>query len=136
MTNFHLKIITPEKIIYDDVATMVMVNSIHGQIGILPNHVNYMTRISPGELRIQQGNKELVMALGDGFLQMADNNLLILTDLAKQPEEIDVAMVEEAHRRAKSALEHNLSEEEYATTLGIIEKSLAQLRVKRRHRSH
>ena len=135
MAKLHLKIVTPEKSIFDDEVDMVTVPSSEGEIGILPNHVNLMAKLSPGELRIKQAGKQIVMATGAGFLQVANNNLSIMTDLAEKEEEIDVKAVEEAKKRAEQALEQKLSDEEYATTLAIIDKSLAQLKVKRRHRT-
>ncbi|HCB22909.1 TPA: ATP synthase F1 subunit epsilon, partial [Candidatus Daviesbacteria bacterium] len=71
---------------------------------------------------------------GDGFLQMSDNTLTVMTDLATYEQDIDERAVEEAKKRAEQALEQKLSGEEYAETLAILEKSLAQLRIKRRHR--
>jgi F-type H+-transporting ATPase subunit epsilon len=65
---------------------------------------------------------------------MADNTLTIMTDLAAYEKDIDERAVEEAKKRAEEALEQKLSDEEYAETLAVLEKSLAQLRIKRRHR--
>lgn len=135
MAKLHLTIVTPEKSIFDDEVDMVTVPSSEGEIGILPNHVNLMAKLSPGELRIKQAGKQIVMATGAGFLQVANNNLSIMTDLAEREEDIDLKAVEEAKKRAEQALEQKLSDEEYATTLAIIDKSLAQLKVKRRHRT-
>ncbi|MDP3758213.1 MAG: ATP synthase delta/epsilon chain alpha-helix domain-containing protein, partial [Candidatus Daviesbacteria bacterium] len=63
-----------------------------------------------------------------------DNILTVMTDLATLAEDIDERAVEEAKKRAEQALEQSLSDEEYAETMANLEKSLAQLRVKRRHR--
>jgi len=57
-----------------------------------------------------------------------------MTDLATYAQDIDEKAVEDAKKRAEAALEQTLSDEEYAETLANLEKSLAQLRVKRRHK--
>ena len=57
-----------------------------------------------------------------------------MTDLATYAQDIDERAVEEAKKRAEIALTQTLSDEEYAETLASLEKSLAQLRIKRRHR--
>ena len=134
MAQLHLKIVTPEKQIFDSEVDQVNVPSSEGELGILPHHTNLMAQIKPGELKIKQSGKETTMAVGAGFLQMSDNTLTILTDLAVDESEIDEKVVEEAKKRAETALEQKLSDEEYAETLAILEKSLAQLKVKRRHR--
>lgn len=134
MSQLYLKIVTPEKLVVDDEVNMVTLPSAEGQLGILPHHTNLMAKLAPGELRIKKGDKVEVLAIGGGFLQMADNTLTIMTDLALEERDIDVRAVEEAKKRAEQALEQKLSDEEYAETLAVLEKSLAQLRIKRRHR--
>lgn len=134
MNQLHLKIVTPEKLIYDEEVSQVNVPTEEGEIGILPGHANLMAKLEPGELVIKKGGKVDSMAVGDGFLQVADNTLTVMTDLATYATDIDERAVEEAKKRAETALSQTLSDEEYAETLANLEKSLAQLRVKRRHK--
>lgn len=134
MAQLHLKVVTPEKLILDEEVSQVNVSTEQGEIGILPNHANLMAKLEPGELVIKKGGKVDRLAVGDGFLQVSDNILTIMTDLATYEADIDERAVEEARKRAQAALEEKLSDEEYAETLAILEKSLAQLKIKRRHR--
>lgn len=134
MSQLRLKIVTPEKLMVDEEVSQVNAPTEDGITGILPNHVNLMSKLEPGELEIKRGGKVDTLAVGDGFLQMADNTLTIMTDLAIYASEIDERAVEEARKRAQAALEQKLSDEEYAETVAILEKSLTQLKVKRRHR--
>lgn len=134
MSQLHLKIVTPEKEIFNSDVDMVTVTSSEGEIGILPHHTNLMTRLSPGELRIKTAGKTQLMALGDGFLQVVNNTVTVMTDLAVKEEDIDIKAVEEAKKRAEAALEQKLSDEEYAETLAALEKSLAQLKIKHRYK--
>ncbi|MDP3973887.1 MAG: ATP synthase F1 subunit epsilon [Candidatus Daviesbacteria bacterium] len=134
MAQLHLKVVTPEKLLVDEEVSQVNVSTEQGEIGILPNHANLMAKLEPGELVIKKGGKVDTLAVGDGFLQVSDNVLTIMTDLATYAEDIDERAVEEAKKRAEQALEQTLSDEEYAETLAALEKSLAQLRIKRRHK--
>ena len=134
MSQLHLKVVTPEKLLVDEEVSQVNVSTEQGQIGILPHHANLMTKLQPGELIIKKGGKMESIAIGDGFLQVANNTLTVMTDLATYATDIDEEALEEAKRRAEQALEQTLSDEEYAETLANLEKSLAQLRVKRRHK--
>lgn len=133
MTKLSLKVITPEKIIFEGEVDEVIIETEQGQTGILPNHVNLVTSIIPGELKILSDHKTILIATGGGLLQITKNNVSILTDLAQEAGDIDEKEVEEAKRRAEAALEQTLSDEEYADTLAVLERSLAQLKVKRRH---
>ncbi|MBI2019739.1 ATP synthase F1 subunit epsilon [Candidatus Daviesbacteria bacterium] len=135
MAQLHLKIVTPEKLLVDEEVSQVNVSTEQGEIGILPHHANnLMAKLEPGELIIKRGGKEESLAVGDGFLQVANDTLTIMTDLATYATDIDERAVEEAKKRAEAALSQILSDEEYAETLANLEKSLAQLRVKRRHK--
>lgn len=134
MAQLHLKIVTPEKLLVDEEVSQVNVSTEQGQIGILPHHANLMAKLSPGELIIKKGGKIDSIAIGDGFLQVSNNTLVVMTDLATYEKDIDERAVEEAKKRAEQALEQSLSDEEYAETLASLEKSLAQLRIKRRHK--
>lgn len=134
MANLFLKIVTPEKLIFDQQVSQVNISTENGQIGILPNHANLMSKLKPGELIIKSGSKVESMAIGDGFLQVSNNTLTVMTDLASYAADLDEKVLEEAKKRAQEALSKTLTDEEYAETLSSLEKSLAQLKVKRRHK--
>lgn len=130
----NLKIVTPERTVFEDGVDEVIVPGAEGEMGILPHHINIMAKLLPGELRIKRGAKTEVLAVGGGFLQIAENTATILTDMALGESSIDEKAAEEARKRASDALQKKLSDEEYAETVAILERSLAQLKVKRRHR--
>lgn len=135
MAKLNLKIVTPEGISFEDEVDQVIATTADGEIGILPHHANLVTQIVAGQLLVKNNSKETLMATGFGLLEMTNNTLSILTDLAEKAEDIDEKLAEESRKRAQTALEQNLSDEEYAETVAILEKSLAQLKVKRRHRA-
>ena len=128
--------ITPEKVSYSEEADQVTLPTPEGEITILPGHVPLVTQLLPGELTLKKGNQYIVMASGGGFAEIDNNKVSVATDLAQKPEEIDERIAEEARKRADEALKdrQRLSEEEFAFTAATLQKALAQLRVKRRHR--
>lgn len=134
MADLSLKIVTPEQIVYEGEADQVNVSTTKGELGILPHHASLMAKLLPGELRIRKSGKISFFAIGDGFLQVENNALTIMTDLAQNAEDIDEKAAEAARKRAQDALEQKLGGEEYAETMAALEKALAQLKVKRRRR--
>lgn len=135
MAQLNLKIVTPEQQILDELVDQVNISTVDGEIGILPHHINLMSKVVPGQLMVKKGGKTDVLAVGEGFLQVHDNVVTILADLAVDEADIDEKAVEQAKERAQQALsEQRLSDEEYAETLALLEKSLAQLKIKRRHK--
>ncbi|KAB2643548.1 MAG: ATP synthase F1 subunit epsilon [Verrucomicrobia bacterium] len=134
MPTLHLEIVTPEALAYQAEVEGVIVPGVDGELGILPQHVGLMTQIVPGELRIQQGGKELRMAVGEGFLEVRPDRVSIMTEMAIDEADIDEHAAEKAVALAEKELkDQTLSHEEVALVQSSLLHSLAKLRVKRRH---
>jgi F-type H+-transporting ATPase subunit epsilon len=136
MSTFNLEIVTPTaKVFFGDV-DMVVVPGAEGELGILPMHIPLMTELRPGELKITQNKQDTYLAVGEGFVEVTQDHVSVLTDMALQEKEIDEATAQESMARAQAALrDSHLSGEEVATVEANLAKSLAQLQVlKRRHR--
>ncbi|MCX6956982.1 MAG: F0F1 ATP synthase subunit epsilon [Verrucomicrobiae bacterium] len=134
MATLHLEIVTPDARIYEADVDQVVVPGVEGELGILPQHVPLMTQLQPGELRIYQNGKESRLAVGEGFLEVRPDKVSVLTDMAIHEADIDEKAVEEAVARAEKEMrDHTLGHEELATVQASLQKSLAKLRVKRRH---
>ena len=129
----HLEIVTPEQKIYSDDVDSVVIPGVEGELGVLPQHVPLMTQLLPGELRVVKRGEELRLAVGEGFVEIGADKVVVLTDMAVKESEIDESAAEDAVRRAEEAMkEHKMDDEEYATVKASLQKSLAQIRVKRR----
>lgn len=136
MSTIHLEIVTPENKAYSGEVDSVVLPGVIGEIGILPNHVAVMMAIKSGELRIVKSGKEESLAVGEGFVEIADNKVSVLTDAAINVEDIDEGKVEEAMKRAQEALEKAKNDPEEASALhAALARSAAQLTLKRRRRS-
>ena len=116
---------------------MVVLPGVEGELGILPMHVPLMTQLLPGEVRILQGGKETDLVVGTGFVEVSQTHVSILTDMAMADTEIDEQAAEEAMKRAEARVrDKDLNSEEVAEIERAIARSLAQLKFKRRRRSH
>jgi F-type H+-transporting ATPase subunit epsilon len=130
---FQLEIVTPEAKTYSDTVDSVVVPGIDGEIGILSHHVPLLTQILPGEVRVLKNGTESNLAVGEGFVEVTGERVIVLTDMAVQESDIDAEAAEEAVRRAEEAMSGaKLSNEEYAATAAALQRSLALVRVKRR----
>ena len=129
----RLEIVTPKGIAYSDNVDIVTLRSVEGQIGILPNHVRLMTQLVPGELIVRKGGRAEFLAVGGGLVEVRGDRVSIATDMAIAVEDINEAAVEEARQRAAARLREKISSEEVAVVNASLVRSLAQLRVKRRH---
>ncbi|VVM05113.1 F-type H+-transporting ATPase subunit epsilon [Methylacidimicrobium cyclopophantes] len=136
MSQLHVDIVTPEGVRLAQDVDMVTLPGQEGEMGVFPNHEPLITRIVPGELILQSGGERKVLAVGEGFVRISAERVTLLSDMALYEEEIEEAKVAEAVERAQQALRRKeLGEEEQAATAALLARSLAQLKVKRRHRS-
>ena len=143
MSSLKLTIVTPSGMIFpakdadgklmSDAVDMVVVPGVEGELGILPMHIPLMTELKPGELKITQKGAETFMAVGSGFVEVTQDHVSVLTDMALEEKEINEATAEEAIARAQEALRNGLvGGEDVATVEANLAKSIAQLQVKRR----
>ena len=131
-----LEIVTPEKEAYSDEVDSVVIPGADGQIGVLPAHAPLVTTLLPGELVFEKGGETHHIAVGEGFVEVADDSVSVMAGIAMAGADIDEDAVEKALKRAQDALEGNTHEDEenFAALQATIAKSLAQLHVKRRRR--
>jgi len=131
-----LEIVTPEKKIFSDEVDQVSLPTPNGEITVLPHHLPVITQVRPGELKVKRGEKISYLVTGEGFVEITGKSVSVMTDLAQWSEEIDEKAAEEARARAEEALKqkHTLTNEQFAQTAAALEKALASLKVKRRHR--
>lgn len=133
LLNFQL--VTPEKIVLKKELTSLTCPTTLGEITILPHHAELIATLVPGELHAKTENDEFYLHVAGGFVQVRDDHqVVVLADAAEHFHEIDVERAEEAKKRAEVALkETKMSEEEYAKVAASLERSLARMRVKRKH---
>ncbi|MBI5388609.1 MAG: F0F1 ATP synthase subunit epsilon [Verrucomicrobia bacterium] len=129
-----LEIVTPEGTAYSEDVEMVTLPGVEGEMGIYPMHVPLMTQVVPGEIGVRKAGQDFFLAVGEGFVEVTDDRVSILTDMAIKAENIDEVKAEEARKRAEARLCEKLSEEEAAVVQAALAHSLAQLQVKRKQR--
>ena len=130
----RLEIVTPEATVYSEDVEMVTLPGVEGEMGILPQHVRLMTQLVPGEMIVRKDGRDRFLAVGEGLVEITATRVAIVTNMAIAAENIDEAKAEEARQRAAARLREKLSSEEVASVNASLARSLAQLRVKRRHR--
>lgn len=104
MDTFKLKVVTPERIFFEDDVEMVEFNTTEGEIGIYKNHVPTTVIIKPGVLTIYMASGEKKAALHEGFVEILQDSVTILAEVIEWPEEIELDRAEKAKSRAEGRL--------------------------------
>jgi F-type H+-transporting ATPase subunit epsilon len=130
-----LEIVTAERLVFsDDTVDMVVAPSVDGEVGILPHHAPLLTLLQIGELRVKKGADEQSIVIAGGFLEVLNNRVTILADVAERAEEIDAAAAEDARRRAQDALANRGATADLASAEAAMRLASLRLRVGQRRR--
>jgi F-type H+-transporting ATPase subunit epsilon len=133
-STLRLEIVTPERTVYSEDVELVTLPGVDGVLGVLPHHVRLMTRLVPGEMLVRKNGHDEFLAVGGGVVEITGSHVAVATDMAISAANVDEARAEEARQRAAARLREKISSEEVASVNASLARSLAQLRVKRRHR--
>ena len=98
----QVALVSPERILYEGEADMVIARSAGGDIAFLNNHAPFVGVLGIGKVRITPAgsNDEIVAAVHGGFVEVKDNRVTILSDVAELADQIDVTRAREALSRA------------------------------------
>jgi F-type H+-transporting ATPase subunit epsilon len=125
----HVDIVSAEGAIHSGLATMVYATAELGEVGIAPRHTAFISRLKPGDIRVEneQGEQEHFYVSG-GMLEVQPHVVTILADTAIRAHDLDEAAALDAKRRAEEALAGQTAQFEYAKAQAELAEAIAQLR--------
>ncbi len=104
MTNFSLKIVTPDGLEYDGQAEEVVVRTTTGELGVMANHINLVAPLGMGMATIIIDGKRRYAACIGGMLSVMGGEVTLVPTTFEWAEEIDVKRAEASEARAKKIL--------------------------------
>ncbi len=135
-TKIKFKIVTPERVTYENEIDQVTVPTEDGEITILSRHAPLVSILKPGEMRIKNGEETVLLAVSTGFVEVQPNSeVYILADTAERAEEIDLKKTEEAKARAEKLLkEQDTADIDFARLQAVLNREMARLKVAQKYR--
>ena len=104
---FKCTVLTPEGEAFNDEVEMVSTRTGVGSLGILANHAPLMGMLEPTELRLYKTESDIVrFAQSEGYLQVRDNECLMLVEEAIPPDQLNRSDIESKLREAQQGAEH------------------------------
>ncbi|KYZ76343.1 ATP synthase F1 subunit epsilon [Anaerosporomusa subterranea] len=126
----RLDIVTPERVVYSsDGISMVIARAVDGETGILPGHAPLITALEIAPLRVKQDDTEMQISLGAGFMDVKDDTVTILVNVAELPGEIDVKRAEAAKSRAETRLQNRNQDVDFDRAEAALRRALVRLKV-------
>ncbi len=84
-----VKVITPDKTVWDDQVEEIILPSTTGQLGILSGHAPLLTALEVGVMRVRPNKEWKTIALMGGFAEVENDEIKILVNGAELGDNID-----------------------------------------------
>ena len=120
MAQLKLEVVTPERRVLSESVDAVTLPGLGGELGILPGHTPLISQLQTGVLSYTTAGKTLQLHVSGGFIEIKDDVVSVLAEIAERPEEIDAA-------RARLSREHT---EKQLNAWSGSEQDLEEARVK------
>jgi F-type H+-transporting ATPase subunit epsilon len=136
----HIDIVSAETEIFSGAVTMVFAPAEMGEVGIAPRHAPMVTRLKPGEIRVETQNGEVQhIYVSGGILEVQPHVITVLADTATRAADLDEASALEAKERAEKAMQDKSAKVDYARAQAEFAEAAAQIQAiealrKRAHR--
>lgn len=126
----QLDVVTPERRVLAESVDMVTVPGYGGELGILPGHTPLISRLQTGVLSYVKNGRTSQLHVSGGFVEVNQDRVSVLAEVAELPEEIDAARA----RLAREHLEKTLNawtgtEEDFETARARLERSMVRVRL-------
>lgn len=125
-----VEIRSPDGPIWSGTARTVVVPATEGSMGILPRHAPLMSSLEVGLTKVRdEAGGELRFVTGAGFVEVADDKVLLLVDFGERPEKIDVKRAQAAFDRAKARLRTRGEDIDHARAEAALSRAIQRLRL-------
>jgi F-type H+-transporting ATPase subunit epsilon len=109
---FPVIIVSPEQVLYEGEGEMVVCRTTEGEIAFMPGHQPLLGALGTAKVRVIQPEGEQTAAVHEGFVEVTADRVVVLSDVAELPEQIDVARAQAAKERAEAGLRSEPENEE------------------------
>lgn len=133
----QVRIVSAEGEVFSGQAEGVILPGTMGEMAVYPKHAPLLTRLRPGEVRIQnQGEQEQFFYVSGGALEVQPDKVSVMADTAIRARDIDEAAAQKAKERAEQAMEQASADVDYARAQSELLEALARLKTLQRARNN
>lgn len=136
-----LKVVTPDKVLIDEIIDSVSIPTTSGMITVLSKHVPLVSTIKAGEMVVKKAGTGMGYAVFKGLVNVRPHRkgiteVVVLLERSEPIEELDHARAEEALARAKALAEEKEDDLDFGLFEGLIEKELNRVKIARKYGKH
>lgn len=136
-----LKVVTPDKIIIDEVVDSISLPTTSGVITVLNKHIPLVSTIKAGEMIIRKGGSGVGYSVFKGLVNVRPHlkgitEVVVLLERGEMVDELDIERAEEALKRAEAMRGEKVDDEDFSLFEGLIEKELNRVKIAKKYRRH
>jgi F-type H+-transporting ATPase subunit epsilon len=121
---FPVIIVSPEQVLYEGEGEMVVCRTTEGEIAFMPGHQPLLGALGTAKVRVIQPDGEQTAAVHEGFVEVTGERVVVLSDVAELPDQIDVSRAQAAKERAEAMLRSDPEDEASKAALARAELRL------------
>ena len=126
----QLEVVTPERRVLAEPVDMVTVPGLGGELGILPGHTPLISQLQTGVLTYVQEGKSSQLHVSGGFVEVRDDHVSVLAEVAERPEEIDPARAKISRDKLEKQLNAwSGTEEDFEVAKAKLDRSITRLQL-------
>jgi F-type H+-transporting ATPase subunit epsilon len=126
----QLDVVTPDRRVLAEPVDMVTLPGLGGELGILPGHTPLISQLQTGVLSYAKGGQTFQLHVSGGFVEVNDDRVSVLAEIAELPEEIDAARARLARDHVEKTLNSwNGTEEDFEQARVKLERSIVRLQL-------
>lgn len=129
MNKFHLQIVTPDGLVFDDEVENIIVRTVCGDVGILANHSDYVASLEIGRARIKKDNKFRDASCNGGTLTVTGGKARIIAYSFEWADQIDLNRALDAKKRAEEAIRKKSSGYDVTRAKIKLKRALSRINV-------
>nr|YP_009314738.1 ATP synthase CF1 subunit epsilon [Neoizziella asiatica]SCW23193.1 ATP synthase CF1 subunit epsilon [Neoizziella asiatica] len=123
----NIRVIAPDRTVWDASAEEVILPSSTGQLGILTGHIPLLTALDIGVMRVRIDKEWIPIVLLGGFAEVENNKITILVNGAEEASDINAETAQENLNEASKLLANAESPKEQIEATQNIRKAKARL---------
>jgi F-type H+-transporting ATPase subunit epsilon len=125
--SLNIRVITPDRVVWDASAEELILPSSTGQLGILKDHAPLLTALDIGVMRLKTSGNWVSFVLMEGFAEVENNSITILCNGAEEGTSIDSAAAQAALEKITLAIDEAATKKEKIEATTELRKAKARL---------
>ena len=129
MREFHLEIVTPDGLAYDGMIESLLINTDVCTIEFLAGHIDYVSAIGIGKIRIKEKGKDRFASVSGGFVTVSEGEVKLVAITFEFAEDIDLERAKSAKQRASEIIANSKDSKAVEIAKLKLQRAISRIKV-------